>query len=235
MFNKRVVSLLLVLVMLLAVFAGCTPKEQPAKDDAKTEEKKEDVKEDKKEEPKEDKKEDKKEEPTGDKKNVSVFYYNYGDTYISTVRNAFTELVKGDANVELTEYDGQNDQAKQNDQIDVAIQKGANVLVVNIVDFGAADIVIDKAKAAGIPVSYTHLDVYKRQLLVFISLLSFFDFLNGIMLIFMSFWAAALYIPVLIFKGVGRKNKIAFLPFILASYLLIVNYGDVILKLMRWI
>ncbi len=154
MFNKRVVSLLLVLVMLLAVFAGCTPKEQPAKDDAKTEEKKEDVKEDKKEEPKEDKKEDKKEEPTGDKKNVSVFYYNYGDTYISTVRNAFTELVKGDANVELTEYDGQNDQAKQNDQIDVAIQKGANVLVVNIVDFGAADIVIDKAKAAGIPIIF---------------------------------------------------------------------------------
>ncbi len=63
-------------------------------------------------------------------------------------------MVKGDANVELTEYDGQNDQAKQNDQIDVAIQKGANVLVVNIVDFGAADIVIDKAKAAGIPIIF---------------------------------------------------------------------------------
>ncbi|WP_425538785.1 prepilin peptidase [Microaceticoccus formicicus] len=73
------------------------------------------------------------------------------------------------------------------------------------------------------------------DLLVFISLLSFFDFLNGIMLIFMSFWAAALYIPVLIFKGAGRKNKIAFLPFILASYFLIVNYGNAILKLMRWI
>lgn len=73
------------------------------------------------------------------------------------------------------------------------------------------------------------------DLLVFISLLSFFDFLNGILLIFMSFWVAVLYIPVLILKGSDRKNKIAFLPFILASYFLIVNYGDAILKLMRWI
>lgn len=150
MFNKRLVSLLLVLAMMLAVFAGCTKQEQPVKEEPKTEEKKEEVKEEKKE----DAKEEKKEEPAGDKKNVAVFYYTYGDTYISTVRNAFSELVKADANIELSEYDGQNDQAKQNDQVDVAIQKGANILVVNIVDFGAADIIIEKAKAADVPIIF---------------------------------------------------------------------------------
>lgn len=73
------------------------------------------------------------------------------------------------------------------------------------------------------------------DLLVFIALLSFFDLQNGILLIFMSFWVAAIYIPVLLLKGADRKHKIAFLPFILASYFIIVNYGKPILELMRWI
>lgn len=73
------------------------------------------------------------------------------------------------------------------------------------------------------------------DLLVFIALLSFFDLQNGILLIFMSFWVAAIYIPVLLLKGADRKRKVAFLPFILASYFIIVNYGKPILELMRWI
>lgn len=156
MFNKKLMALFLVLTMMLAVFAGCTPKEEPAKtEETKTEEPAEKAEE--KEEATEEKEEEKEEpaaEATGDKKNVAVFYYTYGDTYISTVRNAFTELANKDGNVELAEYDGQNDQAKQNDQIDVAIQKGADVLVVNIVDVGAADIVIEKAKEADVPIIF---------------------------------------------------------------------------------
>ena len=51
--------------------------------------------------------------------------------------------------------DGKGDQATQNDQLDVMIEKGVDVLCVNMVDAKAASGVVDKAKDAGIP---THHD-----------------------------------------------------------------------------
>ena len=47
--------------------------------------------------------------------------------------------------------DGKGDQATQNDQLDVMIEKGVDVLCVNMVDAKAAQGVADKAKEAGIP------------------------------------------------------------------------------------
>ena len=47
--------------------------------------------------------------------------------------------------------DGKGDQATQNDQLDVMIEKGVDVLCVNMVDAKAAQGVVDKAKEAGIP------------------------------------------------------------------------------------
>ena len=47
--------------------------------------------------------------------------------------------------------DGKGDQATQNDQLDVMIEKGVDVLAVNMVDAKAAAGVVEKAKAAGIP------------------------------------------------------------------------------------
>src|SRR5690625_3886893 len=49
---------------------------------------------------------------------------------------------------------GQGDQSIQNDQIDILIERQVDALVVNIVDIGAAQSVIDKAKEAGIPVVF---------------------------------------------------------------------------------
>lgn len=74
-------------------------------------------------------------------KKIAVLYYQYSDTYISTVRKEVNKLFEG---YNVLEYDGQNDQAKQNDQIDTAIQKGVDLLLVNIVDVGAAPTVIEK-------------------------------------------------------------------------------------------
>lgn len=90
----------------------------------------------------------------GGKKKIAVFYYQYADTYISTVRAAFNDLAAKDDSVEILEYDGQNNQATQNDQIDNAIAKGVDILMVNIVDTGAAQAVIDKAKDADLPVVF---------------------------------------------------------------------------------
>jgi methyl-galactoside transport system substrate-binding protein len=91
---------------------------------------------------------------TKDKLKIGVLIYKYDDTYISTVRQAIEKEAENDTEVELLMNDGQGDQSKQNDQIDILIEKGVDALVVNIVDIGAASSVIEKAKSAGIPVVF---------------------------------------------------------------------------------
>ncbi|MDR1440556.1 MAG: galactose ABC transporter substrate-binding protein [Clostridiales bacterium] len=80
-----------------------------------------------------------------------VLIYKYDDTYISTVRSAIEKYAGENPAISLDMQDGQGDQAKQNDQLDVLIQKGVDVLVINAVDAGSAQGLADKAKAAGIP------------------------------------------------------------------------------------
>ena len=75
---------------------------------------------------------------------VGVLIYKYDDTYISTVRNAIEAALDGKA--EIIMQDGKGDQATQNDQLDVMIEKGVDVLCVNMVDAKAAQGVVDKAK-----------------------------------------------------------------------------------------
>lgn len=86
---------------------------------------------------------------TGEKPTVGVLIYKYDDTYISTVRNALQAALDGKA--EIIMQDGKGDQATQNDQLDVMIEKGVDVLCVNMVDAKAASGVVEKAKTAGIP------------------------------------------------------------------------------------
>lgn len=97
---------------------------------------------------------------SGDKKesdlNVGVFYYTYSDTYISSVRTALDKKLD-EMGVKYQDYDGNSNQTTQNEQIDTAIQTGANLLIVNIVTSGSNDAstqIIDKAKAADIPVIF---------------------------------------------------------------------------------
>lgn len=81
-----------------------------------------------------------------------VLIYKYDDTYISTVRTAIEKYAGESATaIELNMQDGQGDQAKQNDELDILIEKGVDVLVINAVDTGSAQGIADKAKEAGIP------------------------------------------------------------------------------------
>lgn len=87
---------------------------------------------------------------------VSVFYYTFSDTYISSVRDAMDKMLKN-ADIKFNNYDANGNQATQTEQIDVAISKGSTALVVNVVDTGsddAAQTIVDKAKAANIPVIF---------------------------------------------------------------------------------
>ena len=87
---------------------------------------------------------------------AAIFYYDYDDVYISSVRNALTADLASHQ-IAYQEYDADHDQMTQNTQIDKAIQNGADILVVNIVNSGSAersDVICQKADQAGIPVVF---------------------------------------------------------------------------------
>ena len=72
----------------------------------------------------------------GDAIKLGVLVYKYDDTYISTVRSAIEKYAKeADVEIKLDMQDGQGDQSKQNDQLDVLISKGVDALLINAVDY----------------------------------------------------------------------------------------------------
>ena len=88
--------------------------------------------------------------------NVAVFYYTYADTYIASVRTALDGKFDS-MGIKYQDYDSNNSQTTQNEQIDTAIQTGANLLIVNLVTSGSIEAsqgVVDKASAAGVPVIF---------------------------------------------------------------------------------
>lgn len=93
---------------------------------------------------------------TDNKGEISVFYYTYSDTYISSVRTAMDKILT-DSGRKFNDYDANGNQTTQTEQIDTAIAKGSSMLIVNVVDTGsddAATTIIDKARAANIPVIF---------------------------------------------------------------------------------
>ncbi len=85
---------------------------------------------------------------------VAVFYYTYGDTYISSVRAAL-DAALDDAGIEYQDYDSNNSQTTQTEQVTTALAQGASVLVVNLVDTGSDDAARNiLEQAAGKPVIF---------------------------------------------------------------------------------
>lgn len=95
---------------------------------------------------------------------VSVFYYTFSDTYISSVRSAMDKMLKAN-NIKYHNYDANSVQTTQTEQVDTAIAKGSSMLIVNIVDTGsddAAKTIVAKAKAAGLPLIFFNRSVSKE-------------------------------------------------------------------------
>lgn len=148
---KKKIALFLVAAMTVASLAACGSKETqtPATAEASTEEAAA---------PAEEAAPAEAEAPaeTAEGGTVSVFYYTYGDTYISSVRSALDSAFDA-AGVAYQDYDSNNSQTTQTEQIDTAIAQGTSLLVVNQVDTGSDDTtknIIEKATAAGIPVVF---------------------------------------------------------------------------------
>ena len=91
-----------------------------------------------------------------DEGEVSIFYYTYSDTYMSSVRLAMDKEFNA-AGISFNNYDANSNQTTQTEQVDTAIAKGSRLLIVNIVDTGSDDAakkIISKAKSADIPVIF---------------------------------------------------------------------------------
>lgn len=97
---------------------------------------------------------------------ISVMYYTYGDTYISSVRTALDAALDA-AGIQYQDYDSNNSQTTQSEQVATAISKGTSLLVVNLVDSGsddAAKAIIDQASAQNIPVIFFNRSVSEEAI-----------------------------------------------------------------------
>ena len=83
---------------------------------------------------------------------LGITIYSYSDNFLSFMRRNIESMLKDKASFIVN--DSENDQAKQYDQIDAAIQRKVDALAINLVDPQAAQTIIDKAKAKDIPVVF---------------------------------------------------------------------------------
>ena len=98
-----------------------------------------------------------------DRLSVDVFFYDYSDTYIGSVRSALESRLRMENDkFSYTFYDGASDQATQTEQIETAITRGSDLLVVNIVTTGsdeAAQTILQNATENGVPVIFFNREV----------------------------------------------------------------------------
>lgn len=83
---------------------------------------------------------------------VGATIYKYDDEFMSYIRNAMENDAYG--RIALNMNDSQNDQIIQLQQVDEMISKGVKALAINLVDPKAAQVVINKAKTANLPIIF---------------------------------------------------------------------------------
>ncbi|EXX85200.1 sugar ABC transporter substrate-binding protein [Paenibacillus darwinianus] len=89
---------------------------------------------------------------TSETPKIGVAIYKFDDTFMTGVRNAMTAAADGKAELDIV--DSQNAQPTQNEKVDLFISKKYKAMAINPVDRTAAGVIIDKAKAADIPVVF---------------------------------------------------------------------------------
>ena len=100
---------------------------------------------------------------------IGVALYQQEDTFIDTVGRELQRVAlekEQEQNVKLNLYltDGQESQTIQNEQVDRFLERGYDVICVNIVDRTAAAVIIDKAQAAGVPVIFFNREPVEEDL-----------------------------------------------------------------------
>ena len=100
---------------------------------------------------------------------IGVALYQQEDTFIDTVarelqRVALEEEQARNVKINLYITDGEESQTTQNEQVDRFLERGYDVICVNIVDRTAAAVIIDKAQAAGVPVIFFNREPVEEDL-----------------------------------------------------------------------
>ena len=146
---KKILALMLAGCLALSM-AACGGEKHPAAEESKTETTEPAATEEKKAEDKagEDAKKVEAEVPAGGK--VGVCIYKFDDAFMTTYRNALQAMLE-EKGYEVTVVDGNNDQAKQTEQVNTFITQGVDALIINPVMTSAADTIIAAVQQADVP------------------------------------------------------------------------------------
>lgn len=144
---KKKFALALAAALMVSLFAGCSkPAENPGSasgNDASTSQ-----------------------TTTGETKKIGVCIYKFDDAFMTTYRNALQTILEGKG-YEVTVVDGNNDQAKQNEQINTFITQGVDALIINPVMTSAADQIIATVKDADVPTVLINREPTAEQMAVY--------------------------------------------------------------------
>lgn len=92
---------------------------------------------------------------------AAVFYYDFADQYITTVREEMDKQLK-EMGVEFQNFDAAGSQPTQTDSVKTAIAGGSNLLIVNIVETASPDAameIVNAAKQANIPLIFFNREI----------------------------------------------------------------------------
>ncbi|MDO4489677.1 MAG: substrate-binding domain-containing protein [Lachnospiraceae bacterium] len=137
--KKKSVAMLLTAAMAVSMFAGCGSKEESASGSTAKSEAAEETKE---------------ETAAGEKKGgktVGATYYTLQTEFCMRMDNAAKKWAEENG-VTYTGYDGNNDAAKQLEQVETMIAQGVDAIVLNPQDADACSACVDVAVEAGIPI-----------------------------------------------------------------------------------
>ncbi|TVL84424.1 galactose ABC transporter substrate-binding protein [Brachyspira hyodysenteriae] len=102
---------------------------------------------------------------SNDEIEVGITIYRYDDNFISFMRRNIETMLNGKAKFVMN--DSENDQVKQNDQVDAAIQREVDALAINLVDPASASFMINKIKPTGIPVIFFNKEPSKEDMMLY--------------------------------------------------------------------
>lgn len=100
---------------------------------------------------------------------IGVALYRQDDTFITSLSQCLQQAVLEEeqaqgVKINLNIVDGRGSQTAQNEQVDQFLDRGCDVICVNIVDRTAAAVIIDKAQGAGVPVVFFNREPVEEDL-----------------------------------------------------------------------
>jgi len=86
---------------------------------------------------------------------IGFTIFDYTNTFVGYIRNGINyHMADKYPDLKFMMVNGENDQATQTERIDTMISRGVDVLAVNPVDTSAGDTIVEKARAAGLPIVF---------------------------------------------------------------------------------